>query len=390
MIKYINLGADKQLNEIVMAGSHDAGITSGPENAQTQSLDIRGQATAGVRFFDIRIAAHTVAGANGKQAQLTAFHAPGLKTETKTRYSSDLGRNVTLERSKLKGDSFGAAWGLGLTKILQDAKGFVESADYSSEFLILKFDKCTNWELIAETCRSVLGTAIYSAGGNLNTKTLGELSGKVICAFMSPGYAALKLPAQRVGITHIKNLYKPPAGYDSSFEGLQYWGAGGTAINNNNFAQKIQENIQTQQAILDKASTGVREKRQAITGKLKAPGCAAANPNAIGMMYWTTTGAFKNIRTRNDLMWTKGHIGGLDTIWKGGFQSYIKNALPNNVDACSFSSGGALKTFMPNIVMIDFADNTKCEHIYGLNVIAAVELVKVCRKLDIYSAASGY
>lgn len=28
MIKYIKLGADKQLNEIVMTGSHDAGITS--------------------------------------------------------------------------------------------------------------------------------------------------------------------------------------------------------------------------------------------------------------------------------------------------------------------------------------------------------------------------
>jgi len=41
MIKYSELGADKRLNEIVMAGSHDAGITSGAANAKTQSLECR-------------------------------------------------------------------------------------------------------------------------------------------------------------------------------------------------------------------------------------------------------------------------------------------------------------------------------------------------------------
>ncbi len=390
MIKYADLGLDLQLNEIVMAGSHDAAITSGPDNAQTQSQDILGQAIAGVRFFDIRIAAQTVLGGGGaKQAQLTAFHAPGLKTETKTRFSSDLGRNVSIERSKLKGDSSGAAWGMGLTKILQDAKAFVELGVYSSEFLILKFDKCTNWDLIAETCRAVLGNAIYSDGGNINTKTLDDLQGKVICAFMTSGYSSLKLPGQKVGIAHIKNLYKPPAGYESDFEGLQYWGAGGTKINSSGFESKISENISTQKKVLKSAATGVADKKKTFSKKVKTPGCSAANPNAVGMMYWTTTGVFKSIKDRNAMMWDDAHIGGLDTIWKSGFEEYISNALPDSVDGMSFSSGGTLKLFMPNIVMIDFSDTAKCEHIYSLNTLAATSLVKVCQKLDIHGGRNS-
>lgn len=388
-IKYSNLGADRQLNEIVMAGSHDAAITSGPTNAQTQSLDILGQARAGVRFFDIRVAAQTTPGgaSGGKEAQLRAFHAPGLNTDTKTRQLKDLGQSVALERSKLKGEGMGAAWGLGLSKILDDAKKFVESAEFSGEFLILKFDKCTNWDLIAQTCRSVLGNKIYSGGGNLNTKTLADLAGKVVVAFMSGGYSELKLAAQRVGITHIKNLYKPPAGYDDNFDGVQYWGAGGTKLNNSGYDSKIEENIRTQKDILKKAATGIRDKKARFSSKVKTPGCSAADPNAIGMMYWTTTGVFKNIKSRNDQMWDNKHLRGMDTIWRSGFQDYIDNALPGNVDACSFSSGGMLKLFMPNIVMIDFADPAKCEHIYGLNTIAAAELVKICQKLDLIGAA---
>jgi hypothetical protein len=56
-IMYSKLGEDKKLNQIVMAGSHDAGITKGGANAQTQDLDIGGQALAGIRFFDLRVAA---------------------------------------------------------------------------------------------------------------------------------------------------------------------------------------------------------------------------------------------------------------------------------------------------------------------------------------------
>ncbi len=380
MIKYANLGLDKQLNEIVIVGSHDAGVTGGDANTQTQDLDIFGQAEAGVRFFDIRITGAVVKqGGASDVVTLKAYHGKG-PSSTKTAVDLRTGQTGKVEVKSLWGGDFG----LSLTKILNDALRFVTKN--SSEFLILKFDKCANWDMIADACRSILGGSLFS-GSNLNTTTLRALQGKVICAFMTKGYTSLKLPGQNAGISHIKNLYKPPAGYSRTFPGLQYWGSGGTPINNNGFEKKIQDNVSKQTKILTSASTGINEKKR--TFKKNIPGCSAADPNAIGMMYWTTTGVNKSIKERNDLMWDKDHRGGLEELWRTGFANYIDNALPKNVDACSFSSGGTLKLFMPNIVMIDFADEDKCEYIYGLNTVAAIELVKICQKLDIHGGQNS-
>ena len=111
MVNYYELGPDKQLNEIVVAGSHDAGITGGDGNVRTQALDIAGQAAAGVRVFDLRIAAATVNGKYGAHtgAELRAFHADGklMKNETKTRHLEDVGRSVSITRTKLRGGAFG-------------------------------------------------------------------------------------------------------------------------------------------------------------------------------------------------------------------------------------------------------------------------------------------
>ena len=74
MLKYSNLGTGKQLNQIVMAGSHDAGVTEGGGNVQTQNMDIFLQAYAGVRLFDIRIAGVSQKDQGlGKEAQLKAL-----------------------------------------------------------------------------------------------------------------------------------------------------------------------------------------------------------------------------------------------------------------------------------------------------------------------------
>ena len=64
-IKYYDLGGLKKLHEIVMVGTHDAAITRGHGNVQTQTLNVLQQATAGVRFFDLRIAAAKVTAAPG-------------------------------------------------------------------------------------------------------------------------------------------------------------------------------------------------------------------------------------------------------------------------------------------------------------------------------------
>jgi hypothetical protein len=387
MIKYSDLGAHRRLNEIVMAGSHDAGITGGDKNAQTQTLDIGQQARAGVRFFDLRIAAFaTNQLENGvKKVEMRAFHADGMlhKVENKTRGVVGATGTTVLERSKLKG---GTDKGLGLAEMLDDAYDFVSSADFSGEFLILKFDKCTNWKLIAAMCQARLGQKLYTGGGNLNTKTLAQLAGKVIVAFMPEGYAQLDVN-ERVGITPIKNLYKPPANYDPAVAGLQYWGAGGTSpMNGKTQNGKMQENISKQSKIMRSATMGVKVKKHFQFARSVEYRNSAASPHAMGMMYWTTTGLLASIKSRNDNLWTAKNRLGLSEMWLNMFMEfaeYLQNALPDNINLASYSSGGTLKMFMPNIVMIDFADDDKCQYIYDLNNLAAVRLAAVTRAIEL-------
>lgn len=379
MPKYIDLGADKQLNEVVFAGSHDAGITEGKGHAQTQNLNIFEQAKAGVRLFDIRVAAQ------GSRDNLRAFHAPKAK-----------GDQFAMQGQKLAGESMGSTWGMTLRDILKGAQNFVMSSEGAGEFIILKFDKCTGWHAIANLCREVLGRNLYTGTGNLNTAKLSSLSARVICAFTPAGYdefmkiEALGAGGNEVagwGITQIKNLSKPPAGYDNNFDGLQYWGAGGTSVMNPRGASsKIKENIKTQEKRLGTAATGIKDKTKRHgflwrKKKVVTPGCSAANPNAMGMMYWTTTGVFGNIQERDKQMWSGKAKAGLDAIWNAGFSAYFEQVLPGNV-GYDVGSGGTLKTFMPNFVMIDFSSLEKCEHIYFLNTMAAVQIAVATQRLN--------
>ncbi len=354
MIRYFNLGRGKKLNEIVFAGSHDAGITSGDSNIRTQSLDIEAQAKAGVRMFDLRIAA---AGVRGKQdgvknVQLKAFHADGMlkKDETKTRFITDLGRNETVTRTNLRGGDFG----MTLQKILIDARTFVRSNDGATECLMLKFDKCSNWSLIAEACVRVLGTTIYKGGGNLNNKTLDDLKGHVIPLFMPDGLRAIGQEFRPGdGILGIRNLADPAFGWEDRFDGLQYYGKGGTNPFN---------------------PIGKKSQNQKKQAKLMAAG-GHGNPDIMGMMYWTTTGLKESIYKRNKGMWTEPNKAKLRMLWDNGMGQAVRDGAPRNVNYGAVSSGAAIKSFMPNFIMIDFSDEEKCETIYNLNIVPPHQLV---------------
>jgi hypothetical protein len=364
----------------VFAGSHDAAVTGGDINVKTQSLDIAGQATCGVRLFDIRIGAEVVkSGDAGKVAQLKAYHGQG-GTKSKPVIDLRTGTAQTMEVQKL----WAGAFGLSLTKILTDAKNFVTVNP--TEFLILKFDHCSNWSQIARACQDIVGLPDTAGGrlyalGNLNIKRLRDLQGRVICAFAANGYKTLGA-TERLGIAPITNLYKPPSGYRKDADGLQYWGKGGTnALNGKGFEGKIKENVEKQSKILAKAATGIKAKRSLLKPWKVTPGCSAADPDALGMMYWTTTGLKKSIEERNDAMWAAKNRVGLSSIWMEGLHSYVDEAVPANVDLGAPSAGATIKHFMPNVVMIDFASEEKCKHIFSLNSLAAVEISKVCRQL---------
>lgn len=354
VINYYSLGPDKRINEVVFAGSHDAGITSGKSNIQTQSVDIMLQAAAGVRIFDLRIAAAKAGrDAHGNKAvQMRAFHADGMlkKDEAKSRYMPEFNRTETVVRTKLRGGDFG----MSLERMLEDAAQFVRSDIGSNEFLLLKFDKSTNWPLIAEACVTLLGNTLFKEGGNLNNRTLRELSGRVIVLFTSDGLGEVRRDYPRgSGIFGIKNVAAEGEEYVDDYDGLQYFGKGGTSPFNPH--NKIAQN----------------EKKQA---KLMRAG-GHSNPDVMGMMYWTTTGLNESIYKRNETMWTRPNQAKLAALWSNGFGEAVKSGVPDSLDLRSASSGGVIKRFMPNFIMIDFADDTKCKTIFGLNQRAATELV---------------
>jgi len=348
MIKYSNLGTGKQLNEIVMAGSHDAGVNEGGANVQTQNMDIYLQAYAGVRIFDIRIAG--VLGKDkgaGKEVQLKAYHSAIKFKSHGARHNADLGKQANMDTATLAGGE----WGLGLTRMLSEARTFVEQNP--DEFLLLKFDKCANWISIAETCIRFLGNTLYCHGGNLNTKTLKDLGGSVVVLFGKEGIEAVQsVYGPRAGICGIKNINSEGASYHPDFQGLQYFGKGGTKVEKP--FGKVSQNQSTQSKLMTKGGDG--------------------NPNVMGMMYWTTTGVFESIKKRNDSMWTDKGISKLQKLWSNGLADSIEPRLAGNVDPRAPASGGVLKAFMPNFVMIDFADAEKCKTIYDLNSVAATAL----------------
>jgi len=350
MVTYYELGANKSLNEIVVAGSHDAGITSGKTNVKTQTLSIMGQAKAGVRVFDLRVAAHTEGGTKGgeKVAKLRAFHADPafMKNEQKTRHLADVGKPVDLVRTKLSAGDFGE----GLAEMMRDARDFVNSREGSTEFLILKFDKCVNWGLIADQVVNVAGSVLLKGNVNVNTAKLKDLQGKVIVLFSNKGVSELagKYGANN-GILQFKNLHdKTTGGYDPNFAGLQYYGKGGTSANDLLDMTKVWQNERGQRKLLKSAKQ-------------------LGNPNVMGMMYWTSTGMLRSIKGRNDSMWSAPNVVRLKKLWAEGLGAYVAAANPFIPPQGSAAVGAQRKRFMPNIVMVDFADGPKCQQIRDLN-----------------------
>ena len=362
-IRYADLGLDKRLRDIVFAGSHDAGITSGGANAQTQDRDIQRQARAGVRLFDLRI----MAGTSGGTKQLMAYHAGGGVVKTNKKGTlADIGAKRKFEHSHLTVGNFG----LGLQGMLNDAKAFVTSTDSTSEFLILKFDKCTNWELIAEVCVATLGASIYTGAGDLNRKTLDELKGKVIVLFSEKGLEVVRSDYSAAdGILGFRNLYSKeggPKAYDANYDGLQYFGKGGTSVNPVTMKWshhgKIAENVQKQADIMSRMANSM----------------SSHSSDVLGMVYWTSTGLSENIEDRNAKMWTDDGKDSLRALWLGGLRESIQaRSDAKRIKTTSYASGTWLKAFIPNIVMIDFASRDKCRTIYKLNRLAATELTRM-------------
>lgn len=93
------------------------------------------------------------------------------------------------------------------------------------------------------------------------------------------------------------------------------------------------------------------------------------NPQVMGMLYWTTTGLTESIRVRNETMWSPPNVVNLKKLWYEGLAEYVGKRTGGLI-VPKTSIGTSRKMFMPNIIMIDFADDVKCKVIYELNLTA--------------------
>jgi hypothetical protein len=268
--------------------------------------------------------------------------------------------------------------------MLSDASKFVTKNN--TEFLILKFDKCHNWPMIAKACVDVLGPDViytYSGTGDLNSKSLRELRGKVIVIFQEKGRQAVRqLYGPDQGILGFTNLWNGGA-YKDDYPGLQYKGKGGTSI----FKpfNKVEQNIKKQTKVMTATSRKVKSGKWY---KRKTKIRVDDNPSIVGMMYWTTTGINESIRDRDSGMWTQPNVQRMQSMWNNGLESAIASRTDKLSRIDGFDKGAVLKAFMPNIVMIDFADPTKCKHIFELNTVPPTFLISSMQNFRLLDTAT--
>ena len=192
---YLAAYQNKQLNQIVIPGSHDAGIYGlDKENVKTQELDIGGQAMAGVRFFDMRIATAKSGWGNSATYEQKSYHLDGSLVNNS---SHSVRKHLPGGNKDVKSHqniSHAGGWGGDtLGQMLTQAKGFVDT--HPTEFLIMKFSKCFNLQNVLDKCLEVLKGSQFQTDWtcNLNTQPVSTLAGHVITLFDEKALASLKL-----------------------------------------------------------------------------------------------------------------------------------------------------------------------------------------------------
>ncbi len=340
-----------RLCDVVFPGTHDAGIYGSDlgGTARTQDLTIGQQALVGVRYFDVRIA--KVAGATGLVQK--AYHAPGLsksKTSGGVAYQKP---SPALSKLGLAGTG-----GDRLEDMLEQAKTFVEHV--STEFLILRFSKCGNMEEVARTCRAVLGTTQYQQNVNLNEATIASLAGKVVTVFDQGDFNKLPVDLKSTpGILPCAGLFSKDGdhvAYSPLKWGMQYFGK--------------------------YSNTRSSKRNRAKQLKTLAQGPSSC-PELLGMIYWTLTTniselgqqhkSFQSIKNRDLKLWGGRNVALQDT-WEKGVRNHVlaraghvASQWIQNPQYPPQAIGRTARSFMPNIVMMDFASKTRCDTVWNLN-----------------------
>lgn len=128
MAKALPLISDKKLNQIIIPGSHDAGMykttvctaSGGPSNTVTQGCSVYDQLLQGARYFDLRVAAQYIDGGDVKY------------------------KTVHVSNIEIFNLGYQGCLGPSMDEILNDVAQYADDSAHKSELVILKFSHFLN------------------------------------------------------------------------------------------------------------------------------------------------------------------------------------------------------------------------------------------------------
>ncbi len=174
MGKYI-MGRNLSLSEIVMPGSHDAGVFEDQQTnagifgskkaAICQNGGLRSQLETGSRLFDLR----------ARLVRETNLIGDG-NNPFKNASNIDKGRVRFYHGGKKLGTKGG-----GVANQLKEVKAFLQ--DNPTEFCILRFTKTQCPNAVTNLVYEILGDMLYTAGGNLAKHKVDLMRGRVLAIF---------------------------------------------------------------------------------------------------------------------------------------------------------------------------------------------------------------
>jgi hypothetical protein len=203
----------KWLRQIVMPGSHDAGVYGTAqvivkasalvkkEYTVCQHSDFAKQAAAGSRFFDCRVFLREL---------------PKAQQTPTQKYENRLGHFAKEKVTGSKEPTLGG-YGGALVAVLVQSFEFV--LGNPTEFVILRFSHTFHPTECVKQIKEIIksdprfGNALHKATGNIAIKTVGELRGKVIMVFdekfnhhITPSEGVHRFKKYSDGLTHIDGL----------------------------------------------------------------------------------------------------------------------------------------------------------------------------------------
>lgn len=318
------------LRQIVMPGSHDAGVYGTnqtivkmsalvkPEYTVCQHSDFFKQALAGSRFFDCRVFLRKLPQAEQK---------PGGP-----KYENKLGH---FAKEKVKGSKEPTLGGYGgaLVAVLCQALEFVNSNN--SEFIILRFSHTYHPDQCVEEIKKIVNSkpeyskAVYKTAGNLAIKPISELRGHVIMVF-DEKFTHHITPTE--GIHRFKKFSEGA----SKIDGLATCGT---------FSSSMK---------MAKVHEGSKE---AIEKHFKHPG--SPDVGHLHFVYWQQTAG---IFGEKDVYKTTTSAKKEGQAWTGGAHANLNDFMTEVQDAWKKE-----KKLPVNVISHDFVTAETCEKIIKLN-----------------------